>query len=231
MVCFETLNKAQLEAVTKNQLKQQREWRSISARGIEVECGGEMLLVLPNVFPPRGDTQLLIDNLEIKAGSTVLDMGTGTGALVISAVRLGACSAIAVDLNPDAVRNAGLNVERCGFQNQIDVRLSDGFASIDRSEKFDLIIANLPGRSAAARDVVEAAQWDSGFQTHKSFFSQAPAHLKPSGRILMTKANYPEINDVVSLAHEAGLSVSVMAAKQQKEPDPRTYYVLEFKTR
>jgi len=225
---FETLNEQQLEIVSRNQVAQQRSWRETPPEGHVVECCGKPFLVLPNVFPPKSDTQLLIDNMGFEHGTLALDMGTGTGVLAVFAVLKGARSVVAADINPDAVRNAELNAERFDMQALIKPRLSDGFSAFADSEKFDVILANLPGRSETAADVVEAAQWDSEFRLHKSFFEEAPAHLRSNGRILMTKANYPELNAVVDLAERLGFEGSVLAKKAPAEHDPRTYYALAF---
>ncbi len=231
MARFQTLGPADLEIVTRKQIAQQKSWREVPKNGLAVECCGKNFTVLPNVFPPRGDTRLMINSLDVAPGSSVLDMGTGSGVLAIFAVLRGAVSALAVDLNQNAVRNARVNVERHGLQGSIDVRLSDGFSAIAETEKFETIIANLPGRSEVARDAVEAAQWDSGFETHRAFFAEAPRHLEPGGRILMTKANYPELNDTVELAEQAGFVTEVLARKNPADGDPRTYFVLAFSRR
>ena len=118
-----------------------------------------------------------------------------------------------------------------GLSDRIDVRLSDGLAALRADEVFDVIIANLPGRSADAQDLVEAAQWDSGLRTHRNFFSGVGGHLAPDGRIIMTKANYPEINDVLQMAEDRRLEVAVLAERPPESDDPRTYRVLEFRRR
>ena len=73
---------------------------------------------------------------------------------------------------------------------------------------------------------MQAAQWDTGFKTHRAFFRQAPRHLASGGKIVMTKANYPELNDVVTLAEAAGFAVEVLAEREPAGEDPRTYYAL-----
>ncbi len=228
MARFRTLDQADLEIVTRNQIAEQSSWRQVSKDGATVECCGKTFTVHPNVFPPRGDTRLMIDFLALDRGSSVLDMGTGSGVLAIFAVLRGAASALAVDISQDAVRNATVNVKRHGLQDSIAVRLSDGFAAIAKTESFATIIANLPGRNEGARDAVEAAQWDSGFKTHRAFFAEAPRHLEPGGRVLMTKANYPELNTAVELAEQAGFVTKVLARKDPADGDPRTYFVLAF---
>lgn len=184
--------------------------------------------VLPNVFPPGRDTRLLITNFGELTGATVLDMGAGCGVLAMMALHCGAKFAVAADISADAIQNVRLNREQHNLQRVLEVRQSDGFAGFTPSERFDLIIANLPGRRATAADAVQAAQWDTDFKTHRNFFRDAAKHLNPEGRILMAKANYPELNEVISLGEKSGFRVAVLATDPPEEDDPRTYYALSF---
>ncbi|MDG0793204.1 50S ribosomal protein L11 methyltransferase [Cohnella ginsengisoli] len=72
-------------------------------------------------------TALCLRTLEgaIKAGDTVIDVGTGSGILAIGAMKLGASRVLALDLDPVAVSSATENVKLNGLQNDIEVRLSD----------------------------------------------------------------------------------------------------------
>ena len=182
--------------VAVRQSEQQLLWRSVPEQGYDLTVNDQSFLVLPGVFPPRHDSEFLLKNLSVPSGSTVLDVGTGSGILAVMACKNGAERGVALDINPAAVRNAQANVDRHGLQERIAVRLSDGLAMLTSNEVFDVIIANLPGRAADAKDHVEAAQWDTGFATHRAFFDKVGNHLSPNGQIIMTKANYPEINDV-----------------------------------
>lgn len=223
-VRFPTLTDDELGSVTQQQETQQDLWRNASRTGSVVNCCGQDFEVHAKVFPPRSDTRSLVENMTVAPGAAVLDMGTGSGVLAVFAAMKGAGAVVAVDINPDAVRNASSNAERHGFADRIEVRLSDGFSAIGVNEGFDLIIANLPGRNETAPDLVAAAQWDTDFRTHKAFFSAAPDHLAPAGIILMAKANYPELNDVIELAEQSGFSISVLAKKSMSNGDPRVYY-------
>ena len=81
---------------------------------------------------------------------TVLDIGCGSGVLAIAAVKLGARSAMGIDIDPDALENARENAAL----NDIDdrVRFEEGdFREI--ALRADIVMANLTGgllvRSAA----------------------------------------------------------------------------------
>ncbi len=72
--------------------------------------------------------------------SRVLDVGTGSGVLVIAAVRLGVDSGVGIDLDPCALAEAKANVRLNGLEDRI--RVSDGpLAGIEGA--FSLIAANL----------------------------------------------------------------------------------------
>lgn len=222
----DTIGPDDLARVTARQKGQQDRWRRAPEEGYCVSFAGLEFVVLPDVFPPRSDTDLLRRHLRVAEGSVVLDVGTGSGALAVLACKAGAARCVALDISPAAVRNAEINAGKHGLSGRIDVRLSDGLAALQSAEVFDLVIANLPGRAAEARDLVESAQWDAGFRTHRRFLEGIGAHLAPAAEIVMTKANYPEINELLDLAERAGFQARVLATQGPEGDDPRTYYAL-----
>lgn len=71
-------------------------------------------------------------------GKRVLDLGCGTGILAIAAAKLGAHPVLAVDTDPDAIKNARENV----LLNKVKVEVTLG--SLEKAPgSFDLIMANL----------------------------------------------------------------------------------------
>jgi len=133
-----------------------------------------------------------------------------------------------LDINVDAVRNTRINAEKHGLVTQIDTRTSDGLTVLTDDEQFDFVIANLPGRSLEAIDVVEGAQWDGGYRVHKAFFTNIAKHLKDGAQILMAKANYPEINDLLAFTEDLGFTVKILDKEMPSDGDPRTYYTFAF---
>ncbi len=107
------------------------------------QLDGMPLLVLPTVFNPTlfRTTPLFVRWLDagvVPGGSSVLDLGTGTGALAIRAARW-AHRVVAVDLNPEAVRCARLNVLLHRLEDRVTVRHGDLFVPV-AGEVFDVVL-------------------------------------------------------------------------------------------
>lgn len=91
-------------------------------------------------------TKLCLRLLEkyMQKGDRVLDIGTGSGILSISAITLGATHATALDLDPQCVISAKENIELNGFEDKIEVRQSDLLSSLtENDERYDFITENI----------------------------------------------------------------------------------------
>jgi len=76
-------------------------------------------------------------DLNLRAGHSVLDYGCGSGILAIAAMKLGASTATAVDIDPAAVLAARNNA----MQNQVAVRVEGADCTV--SEPCDVVVANI----------------------------------------------------------------------------------------
>lgn len=108
--------------------------------------GFEDLIVEPKMSFGTGyheSTRLVLGLLPgvVSDGDRVLDAGTGTGILAIAAVRLGAASAIAFDIDAWAEENAAENVERNGVAGRVEVRIGD--LDVVPETDFDVVLANI----------------------------------------------------------------------------------------
>ena len=82
----------------------------------------------------------LLQSLDL-TGRRAIDVGTGSGVLAIAAAKLGASSVIAIDEDPEALRNARENVDRNSVTGIVDVREAD-LASFN-CEPAEVVVANL----------------------------------------------------------------------------------------
>lgn len=89
-------------------------------------------------------TRLVIGLIDkyMHRGDRVLDLGCGSGILSICASKLGAGECYAYDIDPVAVRVTGENIRDNGTEN-VHCGVSDLLGSVDRTEKYDLIVANI----------------------------------------------------------------------------------------
>lgn len=99
------------------------------------------LVVDPRVLIPRPETELLVEvALELRP-RTVLDVGTGSGAVALAvAFELPETAVVGTDESPDAVAVAQANAERLGLADRIRVQRG----ALPPGERFDLLLANLP---------------------------------------------------------------------------------------
>jgi ribosomal protein L11 methyltransferase len=74
-------------------------------------------------------------------GTTLLDIGTGTGILAIAGIKLGAAHAAAVDIDEWAYNNALENCALNGVESRVEVLLG-GLQNLPE-RTFDLIVANI----------------------------------------------------------------------------------------
>lgn len=95
------------------------------------------------------------------AGASVLDVGTGSGVLAITAARLGARRVAAIDADADALEAAGENVALNDATEAVDLRVAEAGEYLAASVSgFDLVLANLTGAvlERLARPLVAAAR-------------------------------------------------------------------------
>jgi ribosomal protein L11 methyltransferase len=108
--------------------------------------------VIVEIEPSRGfgtghhqSTRLclvLLQNQQLN-GRTVIDAGTGSGVLAITAAKLGAGFVAAFDSDPDAVENARENIVRNGVERTVEAHVRD--LSAPALAPADVVTANLTG--------------------------------------------------------------------------------------
>ncbi|MEU0224544.1 HemK2/MTQ2 family protein methyltransferase [Streptomyces sp. NPDC006284] len=171
-------------------------------------------MVLPGVYAPQEDTALLAGALSdesLPPAASVLDVGTGTGALALTAARRGA-RVTAVDVSWRAVCAARVNAARAGLR--IRVRHGNLFTPV-RGETFDLVLANppyVPAPGGGRRPRGAARAWDAGHDGRlvlDRICREAPALLRPGGVLLLVQSALSDPERTVTQLREAGLKAAV----------------------
>lgn len=183
-----------------------RAWKS-------VEDFEQELAVFKTVFWDPRDTESLrklIREDESISGTSILEIGTGSGLISLCCLKAGAKRVIATDLNANAVENAKFNASHLGLESTFEVRQvplsnSSAFSVIEDSEQFDLIISNPPWVNRTPNTINEYALYDQNFDLLKSLFAGLKIHLKPKGRVLLAYGCVDAIKTIQKLSDEYGL--------------------------
>ena len=119
------------------------------------EFWGRSFSINENVLDPRPDTETLIDFVIEKPVKSVLELGTGSGAIAITlACEWKEVHVTAIDISEDALSLARSNAEKYNVQNKIHFLKSDWFETVRGS--FDLIISNPPYIGLIEQDKISA---------------------------------------------------------------------------
>jgi ribosomal protein L11 methyltransferase len=76
----------------------------------------------------------------VTGGTSVLDLGCGSGILGIAAAKLGASRIVAIDIDPQAIKATRANAT----ENGVEIEAREGTLEAE-SEQFDIVVANISG--------------------------------------------------------------------------------------
>jgi tRNA1Val (adenine37-N6)-methyltransferase len=123
-------------------------------------------------------------SLQVHKSTSILDVGTGTGLIALMAAqRNPEAHIIAIDVNPDAVRQAQENVGASPFANRIIVRQTDFRKGVEGH--FDAILCNPPYFENALRcpDASRSTARHSDTLSFDDLALNASSLLRPLGTL------------------------------------------------
>ena len=183
------------------------------------EFYGRRFKVSKDVLSPRPETEMLVDGaltiLKNKPKAHILDLGTGSGAIIISILaKLEEVEGVAVDISDTALEVAQENAA----VHNVDGRLTclQGSWLNPVSGRFDIIVSNPPYITVRAmKDLdVEVKDYDpglalsggeDGLMAYRDILAKAANHLNSDG-ILLFEIGYDQGLSVSALLDEAGFT-------------------------
>lgn len=179
------------------------------------------LAVTKNVLVPRPDTECLVETalelLRVKpeAPLNILDLGTGSGAIILSlASEVPVNKHFAVDVSVEAIKVAKQNAELNCPESSISFISSSWFDGLVENEMFDLIVSNPP--YIPTKDIMElepeikeyepflALDGDvDGLKCVRHIIEHAGNYLRPGGW-LMIETGFDQKEAVLDIAYGVG---------------------------
>jgi release factor glutamine methyltransferase len=180
------------------------------------EFYGINFFVDKNVLIPRPDTEILVDEIisEYKKNFsdkeiTILDLGTGSGAIAVSLAILIPLSKItATDISESALKIAIKNAMLNNVVNQIEFIKSNWYSNL-KDAKFEYIVSNPPYIDSADKPYMSQETLlyepenacfadNNGLIFYDKIISEATYFLKKGGKILL-EIGFNQSKSVVSV--------------------------------
>lgn len=151
--------------------------------------------VTADTLDPRPDTEVLVEEALSQPFDRVLDLGTGTGCILLSCLHgLPQAQGLGVDLSPAALAVAVENSKRLGLSERAEFLASNWFDKVEG--RFDLITSNPPYITAeemtglapevlAHEPHLALTPGGDGLDAYRALAAAAPQHLTPGGRLLL----------------------------------------------
>jgi release factor glutamine methyltransferase len=156
---------------------------------------GRKFLVSGDVLDPRPETETLIEVALSQPFSRVLDLGTGSGCILVTVLaECPAATGIGVDLSEAACLQASANVMRHDLADRARIEQSDWFSAVQGA--FDLIVSNPPYLAIEEMEDIGPEVRDheprmaltddhDGLSAYRIIANQAGGYLAPRGRVIV----------------------------------------------
>lgn len=155
---------------------------------------GRPFCVTPDTLDPRPETELLVQTALSAPFASVLDLGTGTGCILLSCLAdRPEATGLGTDIHLATLAVAAQNAAALGFSARAAFCLSDWFDAV--TGRFDLIVSNppyiadheMPDLSPEVLHEPRRAltPGGDGLSPYRTIARHASAHLAPQGRLVV----------------------------------------------
>jgi len=156
---------------------------------------GRDFAISRDVLDPRPETETLIERALAQPFERVLDLGTGSGCILVTLLAESPdATGVGIDLSEAACLQASANAVRYGVADRAEVRQSDWFETVEG--RFDLIVANPPYLAASEMHSVAPELRDheprmaltdegDGLSVYRVIAREAQGYLTATGRVLV----------------------------------------------
>ena len=169
-----------------------------------------------NVYVPAEDSYLLAENLEIKEGQSVLEIGTGSGIVAMYASRLTDKITVS-DINFNACELARKNFEDNNIEN-IEILFGNMFEPVE-NRKFDVILFNTPYLPTEDDEVIDDTinyAFDGGLNGRKVidlFLNEVGNHLNDGGIVQMIQSSLSGNEETLEKLDNLGFIAEIKASE------------------
>jgi len=159
----------------------------------------------PTVFQPHPITKLLAESISIKPGDEVLEIGSGSGLIAITAAKLGAKQVYASDISEAACRATATNAMLNNLNGELKVSEGDFFSPFT-NRQFDVIISNPPcmpfpkGATYINEGLSLAVDGgEDGIDATLKLLSEIDLHLKPYGSFYLPIPKWSSFEHIIDI--------------------------------
>lgn len=158
---------------------------------------GRPFRVTPDVLDPRPETEVLVAAALEHPFAHVLDLGTGSGAILLTLLgERPAATGLGTDVSPAALAVAEHNARSLALGARAEFRAGDWWQAVPAAARFDLMVSNPPyiAEVEMAGLAPEVRDWEprmaltpggDGLDAFRAVAAGAAAHLAPGGRLLL----------------------------------------------
>ncbi|PIN84794.1 MAG: hypothetical protein COV47_05570 [Candidatus Diapherotrites archaeon CG11_big_fil_rev_8_21_14_0_20_37_9] len=172
---------------------------------------GKTYHIEDKIYFPSEDSYFLAENVKIKKGETVIDMGCGSGIQSLNCLAQGASKVTAIDINKKAVETTKKNCETAGYAEKITAIKSDLFSEC--GENADVIIFNPPYVATDNVKYVELDGGKNGREILDRFLDEMPNYLKQKGRCIFLQTNINGYEETMTKLQKKGFECAIIARR------------------